>query len=680
MATLTAIAEFERLSVEYVRLHINELRQILDSQRNIESQIIKQTNSTCPLDQLKNRTVRAESVQRALQEGFGDANILKAIMCMNNSMLTYPNSDLESSFKVRHYLENLKQIGEESVEGYAMSAQVNSGQSMAPGVNGENLFITKAPRRIDQRLRLNQLHEYFIGAFGTNSLRNEIPNFAFTMGFFQCSPAYIDSYSYVIDRPINPRDRRALTYCQNDVTQNQVNYLLYENVADSLTLNEFIIRGCTFQEYLNIFTQIVLALDLAYRRFDFTHYDLHDQNVLIRKLPREIIIPYEIDGVKNYLHTRYIATIIDLGRSHIKYNGQHFGFGFIETGIYPTHSYPMYDIYKLLMFSLLSAGFGNSDEQRYAGLRDDQIPMVNRDVYDKAKEMIAFFNPYLERNTVTNDLSTSANYLISTLKYYYSLPYSPQLDISPAKFFQNVILNAYPNYVQDIFQTQISDLDPVYGCANNGTCYSLEQAIMEYSQPDIKYIDDAYSFYEMIAKARVSPNSSETLQQLISQGDIRYESYMNQLRNDRNKFTNEYNQIIQGYSIVSLQMGAPDNIKFQSAFMDLYRRFIDKSVKLIDILTSISQIEAVIQLLNELYPTKAQQTIPGLNYRYIDISRDEFNQIRSSASGLNDVIMSIKQDAMYVESLNPYQIIRTYPDTVWLFQKMPVLTSAISQF
>lgn len=679
MATPEALQEYERLSIDYVRSHQAEIQQLLNNQRTLESEIIQRTNSFCPLEQIKNRTVSSEDIQRALQEGFGDANVLKSLMCLNNSILALPPSGMERSFRIRHYLENLKQIGGESVEGYAMTADVRNKNAVqaagAPMSDGKNLFVAKAPRRIDPTLRANQIHEYFVGAFGTNTLRSKIPNFSFLLALFQGSPPYIDSYSYAVNEPVNRKDRRALTFCQNDVTQNQVNYLLYENITNSTTLKDFIIKGCTFEQYLNILIQLVLAIDLAYRECDFTHYDLHDENVLVRELPQEILIPYEIDGVKQYLRTKYIATIIDFGRSHIKFEGNDFGYALIEGGIFPNRSYPMYDIYKILLFTLASAAFGESNMMLYAGLTDDQVQAVNPDVFQNAKKLVSYFNPQLEKNNVTNELITSANYLVQTRRFFYSLPYSPQFDGSTIKFFQNGIIAAYPSMMQKIFQSSSSDFDQVYGCANKGICYSLEQAIMEYSKPDVSYIDDAYTFYELALKAQQEGNLAE----VMSQGEPRYESYMNQLRNDRNKYTNELNQITQGYTIVSLRMGAPDDVKFQDAFLDLYRRFIAKSVRLVDLLTLLAQTEMVVRTLNELYPNKAQQIVPGNNYTYANIPQMEFDPIRQSVSGMNEVIVSIKEDVAYIQTLNQRQVLQMNPEAIWLFQKMPTLVAAITQ-
>src|SRR5207244_3470389 len=99
--------------------------QIVDQQRAEEIAILNSTDSFCPLAKLSDKTIRAEDIRKALTKGYGDASMLKALMCMNNSIVRTPQSaGYSRGNKIRSYLKNLKQIGGESVEGYAMLADV----------------------------------------------------------------------------------------------------------------------------------------------------------------------------------------------------------------------------------------------------------------------------------------------------------------------------------------------------------------------------------------------------------------------------------------------------------------------------------------------------------------------------------------------------------------------------
>lgn len=654
MASVEQIETFIRRSHEFVHTHLFEIIRQLNDQRQREFEIIQRTESFCPLNQIKDKTIRSEEITKALKEGYGDASVLKVLMCLNNSILMLPRSaGFVRNIKTREYLQSLEQIGGESAEGYAMVAK-------------DNLFVVKAPRQLNEQLRANQIHEYFVGAFGTNALRSKIPNFSYIMGFFQCSPPYVDSRIYLTNERAtkeNIKDRRALTYCQNDLSGNQVNYLLYENVTNAKTLHQYIIDGCSYEQFLNILTQLSLALDYAYIEKDFTHYDLHDENVLIKELNEEIYIPYP--GTDRYLKTKYVATIIDLGRSHIKYEGNDYGYANIEYGIYPDRSYPMYDIYKILMFSLATAAFGNSAIQSYIGLTDDEIDrqkrLANEDVFQNAKELLSYFVPDIARNQVTRHIIAASDYLIKTRKFYYALPFKEEFNIRPLRFYEDALLKVSPNIItQFMLPTPIgTDKNKIYGCANKGTCMSLEQALTNYSEPEFNFIDDPYVFYEML-------HENEYSEKLIAAGESRFEQYINRLKLDRDRYVNEYNQLAQGFNIVSLAHGAPDKVKFRDEFLDAYRKFIAKSVKMVDLLTSIYRIETIMITLNKLFPEKTF---------HLDTPK-----VNMEVSYLNEVIESIKEDVSYVKSLDENEILRINFGAIWLFEKLPTLTAAITKF
>lgn len=64
------------------------------------------------------------------------------------------------------------------------------------------------------------------------------------------------------------------------------------------------------EEYLSILFQILFSLRLANKLFKYTHYDLHAGNVLIIKVVKDIVIPYEgPNGTIYNLKTKVIAYI-----------------------------------------------------------------------------------------------------------------------------------------------------------------------------------------------------------------------------------------------------------------------------------------------------------------------------------------------------------------------------------
>jgi hypothetical protein len=103
-----------------------------------------------------------------------------------------------------------------------------------------------------------------------------------------------------------------------------------------------------FEDKVSVIFQLFSALHLAHRMIDFTHYDLHENNVLVKKLPHKVSIPYR-NELGNYIVTRYIPIIIDFGFSHIVHLDKHYGAeaqGPVDYGSRMNRSFPLHDIFR----------------------------------------------------------------------------------------------------------------------------------------------------------------------------------------------------------------------------------------------------------------------------------------------------------------------------------------------
>jgi hypothetical protein len=652
MKTVSRSSIYDINGTPFMQGYGRKLFATLKNQKQLESEIIQDMHILCPFSQITDRTITVNDIQRALVDGFEDANILRTIMCMNNTMLYLPSSGKSNNFKVRRYLENLYQIGDDSYDSYAMSADVRPG--------GYGLFVVKSPRNMETRDYFydNLLHEYFVMAFGTNKLRDRIPNFAFGMGWFQCSPPYIENLSYV---DIMDTRNSALTFCQNKVRDNQVNFILYENITNSMTLKAYITSGCTFQEYINILCQTILSLDIAHQTIDFSHNDLHDANTLVRELTEEILIPYPVDinGTIKYWRTKYIATFIDFGRSHIKYQGTHFGYATVEYGLSEIESRPMYDIYKLIMFSLASSVFGTLQfseyiKSGYVGLSDTELlksnKIVNPEVFEYTKPLLYYFVPNVLEDHVVEFLIVMIDYLSNRGATYYSLHEYTYFNIQPVQFFE-IILNLYPNKVISFMQDE-PDNTPIYGCSNKGTCRNFDEVVYKYSRP--KMINDVYSFYDLVTESQTDTAI------IIDEGEIYYRDYYKQLLEDKLKYVDEY-LYFNNYKIISLKT-LPNHVIFNKIFLKEYRRYVAKSLRMIDIITTIHYIEHIVETLNMLYGNNIQE------------NSHEFELVQE-IEHINEIITSLKDDAEYVKFLN--ENTSSEKEIVWLLKQMPILLRAI---
>lgn len=152
---------------------------------------------------------------------------------------------------------------------------------------------------------------------------------------------------------------------------NPVNYLVLENISGGLTLADYILnKNPSIPNLLGCLIQLSTALEMALKRFDFCHYDLHTRNILMRFIggpqmlarignKRQFIpIGYgKDDGSRYFIESDYIPTIIDFGRSHVQYTNpisgktKHYGYHHaMRGGVYPDQSRPAYDLFKLLGF------------------------------------------------------------------------------------------------------------------------------------------------------------------------------------------------------------------------------------------------------------------------------------------------------------------------------------------
>lgn len=187
------------------------------------------------------------------------------------------------------------------------------------------------------------VNESFIAIEGTNHLREFIPNYSYVYAGIRSN----DIHSYI----------RAKTTPYPAVS-------MYEYI-DGVTFKEFI-KYCTVKEMIEVFIQVFESLYMGNMLIDFTHYDLHSANVVIKKLDTPITINYMArnDNLPMSIETNILAVIIDYGSSHIKSPDpniddrnnaplKNYGRNFLEVGISAKKSFWLHDVFKFVMFARL---------------------------------------------------------------------------------------------------------------------------------------------------------------------------------------------------------------------------------------------------------------------------------------------------------------------------------------
>ena len=145
------------------------------------------------------------------------------------------------------------------------------------------------------------IHEIAIG-FKLNTLRTRTPNYAYVYGFYSCH---------------REKDNIA-SFCVREGTKQK--FIVYENIPGT-TLNGRLQRGMNPCEFFSAYIQIMHALRIANDAFEYSHYDLHTKNVIIRPTTAKYVMERRSDS-NTYIETfGGIATMIDFGMSYLKHHG-----------------------------------------------------------------------------------------------------------------------------------------------------------------------------------------------------------------------------------------------------------------------------------------------------------------------------------------------------------------------
>lgn len=343
--------------------------------------------------------LNSNKLKKVINDVFYNPEAMRLMACVSDVIfygINLPPGNSVLHAKIRQYFRKIKQFGSDSVTGYALTG-VFGQQEFKRGLSGRNdflssvdgLFVIKVPQNPNDNNNL--VHEMIVATYGTNKLRNRIPNFAYVYSGMKCSPPWIKI------------DKEVATFCTPDFNQgragqagtqnfssgrasssgfqmiqnqwagfrqgltstpvvksNNVSYLLYENINPSKTFSS-LLKNMTVANFLNYYMQILLSIRMAYLECDFTHYDLHTDNVLIRDLvidgtKRKVVLTYQTQNGQEYMESDAIATIIDFGTSHIRYKGENYGvYDKIPFSVLPDRGAPLFDAYKFLGFSIFEA-------------------------------------------------------------------------------------------------------------------------------------------------------------------------------------------------------------------------------------------------------------------------------------------------------------------------------------
>ena len=292
-----------------------------------------------------------DGIVEKLRYNFGDAAFMEAVRCIMDYIIDDAEDEKSTRMKMHEYIGDLVRFGAESVNGYAIKAnfaKTIGSVGKHPSEKFDGFVVMKCPRSPFKSSEM--VHEVMVGLLGLNSVRQVCPNFSYLYDAFSNGPSLFDQKKHNIGWA--------------NQNKYKVCYALYENIEDAKEIS----KVQTANEMIQYYLQAILALKVANDICDFTHYDAHDENVLIREYKfhesgevRPFYLKYPHKGKDIYLRSPgRIATFIDYGMSHARAeDGTMIGIldptGFFNAyGTRTDESCVISDAYKLICFILMN--------------------------------------------------------------------------------------------------------------------------------------------------------------------------------------------------------------------------------------------------------------------------------------------------------------------------------------
>ena len=245
------------------------------------------------------------------QIGF-DSEVLERLFfmaCLTSTDVSFPfnfqyKGELEHKIKKHEWLSDIKPFGSKSKQGVVSKSLIF-----------DNFYVV-VKRAKNSKFDEITTRDFCVG-INLNKILNDAPFFVRTLGCFQ----------------------------------HKSQFHIVTEFVDGVSLKTFIRnKKSTFIEFLNIFFQILLGLEVAQNKLNFAHYDLHTDNVIL--VPKNHPFQVSLHGYNYTIKHDYKPVMIDFGLSSIHSKGQTIGQKSLENkGIFD-HLSPGYDIYVFLLFCI----------------------------------------------------------------------------------------------------------------------------------------------------------------------------------------------------------------------------------------------------------------------------------------------------------------------------------------
>jgi hypothetical protein len=224
----------------------------------------------------------------------------------------------------------------------------------------------------DYRKAREHVHEAFIGTKSINHLLTKIPNFAYTFAGYE-----------------DPK-----RFC-----------VISERIYGQ-TLHQYLMsKEFNMQEFVFIIVQVCLALKIAQDTCALVHYDLTPWNIILQRWKTPTIIDYAINIDTIYrVKTSIVPVIIDYGKSHVIYKGEHHGF------INPYSVSTVQDILTLLLTSMKQISDIRLPQQDFSSLIRLADFLTNTEYKKERFKTASDLKDFLHNNCHYSEITTSPKY------------------------------------------------------------------------------------------------------------------------------------------------------------------------------------------------------------------------------------------------------------------------------
>ena len=257
------------------------------------------------------------------------AEFLKAICSDSGVCIAFGKErkkifDFFKGFTQFEYLSGIKAIGTVSVNGFVKELEYTHKGYVAHAV-------LKSSQDEDSD---NLMYEYFAG-LKINDMATQLPCFVETYGhyeyktnrdrvIFQGEKSGLKDLSKMLTMH-KPTEFEYSRSCENSINQ----CILIQHIKGAKSIGDRVYRGVPDHDFVMndlLYVLYQIYISLAWKRYIFTHYDLHPDNVILYKPVdgKYIHFHYHLsDTVALSFKSQYVTKMIDYGKSFVNLSGSH---------------------------------------------------------------------------------------------------------------------------------------------------------------------------------------------------------------------------------------------------------------------------------------------------------------------------------------------------------------------